>query len=135
MRKNGPAILLGLFVLLLLVGGGIAQVIFFPWICLVSTQINSPLTWWKVRIKGRLRRGLGRLWLGSLLLCAALMLFVFVIGVTGFVPGLNNAETVLTVMLGCLVVEVVLFPLTFVAGFAKDAGTAANEEINQVHIT
>ena len=43
-RKNGPAILLGLFVLLLLVGGGIAQVIFFPWICLVSTQINSPLT-------------------------------------------------------------------------------------------
>ena len=65
------------------------------------------------------------MWLGSLLVCAALMVFVFLIGVTGFVPGLNNAETVLTVMLGCLALEVVLFPLTFVAGFAMDAGSAA----------
>ena len=40
-KKFGPTIFLLLFILLLLVGGGIAQIIFFPFIWLVSTRINK----------------------------------------------------------------------------------------------
>ena len=42
-KKNGPTVFILLFVLLLLVGGGVAQILFFPWIWLVSTRINKPL--------------------------------------------------------------------------------------------
>jgi hypothetical protein len=35
-RKHGSIILFSLFVLLLLLGGGVAQILFFPWICLVA---------------------------------------------------------------------------------------------------
>ena len=46
-KKNGPVVFILLFILLLMVGGGVAQILFFPWIWLVSTRINKPLAWWR----------------------------------------------------------------------------------------
>ncbi len=119
-KKHGPTILLLLFVLLLLVGGGIAQILFFPWIWLISTRINKPLFWWRKILPGKIQMPLGRLWLWCLIISSALLVFILQIAITGFVPALNDHETVLSVMLICLVVEAVVLPLTFISGFAHD---------------
>ncbi len=57
-KKNGPIVFILLFILLLLVGGGVAQILFFPWIWLVSTRINQPLVWSrKIRNSAKLTMG------------------------------------------------------------------------------
>ena len=119
-KKNGPTILLSLFVLLLLLGGGVAQLLFFPWIWLVSTRINKPLIWWRKVLPGKVQMLLGKVWLWCLMISSALLVFVLEIGVTGFVPAVNDPETVLSVMLICLVIEAAALPLTFISGFAHD---------------
>lgn len=119
-KKNGPAVLLILFVLLLLAGGGVAQVLFFPWICLVSTQINAPLTWWRKHLSPRVQGPLGKMWIWCLVIISALLVFALVIAVTGFIPGLNDPDTVLMTMGLCLLVVMAGLPLTFISGFAYD---------------
>ena len=119
-RKNGPTMLLLFFVVLLLVGGGIAQILFFPWIWLVSTRINKPLIWWKKFLPDKIQVLLGKLWLLCLIISSALLVSVLEIAITGFVPGINNPELVVSVMLILLAAEVVLLPLTFISGFAHD---------------
>ena len=47
-------------------------------------------------------------------------IFFLVIAVTGFVPGVNDPDTALTIMLASLVVGLGILLLTFVAGFAHD---------------
>jgi hypothetical protein len=119
-KKHGPSVLLGLFILLFLVGGGVAQILFFPWICLLSASINSPLNWWRRVLRGRLQKMLGSLWIWSLTVCATLMLIVLLMAVTGFVPGMRDPDAIVLLMLGILSAQVVLFPLTFIAAFARD---------------
>jgi hypothetical protein len=119
-KKNGPTILILLFVLLLLIGGGVAQLLFFPWIWLVSTRINTHLIWWRKILPAKIQKPLGKVWLWCLLIGSVLLVFVLEIGVTGFVPAVNDPETVLSVMLLCLVAEAVVLPLTFIFGFAHD---------------
>src|SRR3972149_3049179 len=69
-RKHGPAVLLLLFILLFLVGGGVAQILFFPWICLVSTRINNPLSRWMKILPVKVQKPLGKVRLGVLVLWA-----------------------------------------------------------------
>ena len=119
-RKNGPTILLLLFITLLLVGGGVAQILFFPFIGLVSIRINQPLTWWQKILPIQIRKPLAMLWTWSLAISAGLLVFALVIATTGFVPGVRDSEVVLSIMLFCLGMEVITLPLTFVTGFAHD---------------
>ena len=119
-RKNGPTVFILLFILLLLVGGGVAQILFFPWIWLVSTRINRPLVWWRKTLPVKIQKPLGRLWPGSLILSSALLIVIFEIGVTGFIPAVHDPEVVLSIMLVCLGIEVVTLPITFISGFAHD---------------
>jgi len=119
-KERGPVILVFLFVLLLLLGGGVAQVLFFPWICLVSTRINNSLVWWRKTLQGKIRILLGRLWLWCLIISSALLVFALEIAVTGYIPTVNDPDTVLSVMLFCLALEAVFLPLTFITGFAHD---------------
>jgi hypothetical protein len=115
-RKHGASVLLLLFVVLLLVGGGVAQILFFPWIWLVATRINRPLTWWRKVLP----RQPGSEWLVCLTLSSALLFLALVIATTGFIPGMQNPDAIVTVMLVFLAAEVILLPLTFLAGFAHD---------------
>jgi len=126
-RKHGPTIFLFLFVLLLLVGGGIAQIIFFPFLWLVSTRINKPLTWWRKVLPAKIRKTLGKLWLWCLVISSTLLIFALEIAITGFVPWVNDPETALSVMIFCLIAVIILLPLTFMTGFARD--------ITEMHIT
>ncbi len=119
-KKNGPSIFIILFVLLLLVGGGVAQVLFFPLIWGVSTRINKPLTWWRKILSIRIREPLGKLWLWTLIISSSLIVFVLEIGTFGFVPSVNDPDTVLSIMLTCLGAGYGVLLLTIVAGFAHD---------------
>ena len=119
-RKNGSTILLLLFITLLLVGGGVAQILFFPFIWLVSIRINQPLTWWQKILPIQIRKPLAMLWPWSLAISAGLLVFALVIATTGFVPGVRDSEVVLSIMLFCVGMEVIALPLTFVTGFAHD---------------
>ena len=119
-KKNGPAILLILFVLLLLAGGGVAQVLFFPWVCLVSTQINAPLTWWRKHLSPRVQGPLSKMWIWCLVIISSLLVFALVIAVTGYIPGVNDPDAVLMTLGLCLLVVMAGLPLTFISGFAHD---------------
>ncbi len=101
-RKNGATVLLLLFIVLLLVGGGVAQVLFFPWIWLVATRIHHPLNGWRKILPLWLQKPLGKMWIGCLLAGSALLVFVLIISITGFVPGVKDPDTVLSIMLTCL---------------------------------
>ncbi len=121
-RRHGPTVFLVLFVLLFLVGGGVAQVVFFVPAWLVATRINQPLTWWRRTLPEKVRLALGRLWAGSLLLGVLAFLVALEIAVFGYVPGLSaaDADVALYVCWSFLLAALVLFLFTFVAGFAHD---------------
>ncbi|HEY3475693.1 MAG TPA: hypothetical protein VGK56_13870, partial [Anaerolineales bacterium] len=119
-KKNGPTVFLFLFVLLLLVGGGVAQILFFPFLWLVSTRIHQPLAWWRTVLPRKSQLLLAALWPWSLIVSAALLIVALELATTGFVPTVNDPESALAIMLFCLGMEVIMLPLTFVSGFAHD---------------
>jgi hypothetical protein len=119
-KMNGPTVFILLFILLLVVGGGVAQILFFPFFWLASTRINQRLAWWRGNLSAKGQARLAKLWPLSLVVSSALFVFALETATTGFVPGVVNPDTVLAVMLICLAAEVILLPLTFVSGFAHD---------------
>jgi hypothetical protein len=119
-KKHGALVLMSLFGLLLVTGGGVAQILFLPWIWLGAANIHSPLSWWRKILPARLRASLSKCWSWSLPAFSAIMIIVLILGITGFIPFVSNAETVLTVMLVCLGFALLLLPLTFLSGFARD---------------
>jgi len=119
-RKYGSIILFSLFILLLLLGGGVAQILFFPWICLVSTRINKPLAWWQKVLPSKSLEPLAMFWRLSLIVSVTLLVVTLVIATTGFVPMVTDPEIVFSIMLICLGLEVIAFPLTFITGYAYD---------------
>ena len=125
-KKNGPFIYLLLFILLFLVGGGIGQIIFFTLAWAVSTRINKPLIWWRKVLPESVRRVLAKLWLWSLIASALLIVLALEIAIFGFVPGVNDPDLILIIMLSSLGVGLGVLLLTFVAGFAHDIERQAN---------
>ena len=125
-KKNGPFIYLLLFILLFLVGGGIGQIIFFTLAWAVSTRINKPLIWWRKVLPESVRRVLAKLWLWSLIASALLLVMALEIAIFGFVPGVNDPDLILIIMLSSLGVGLGVLLLTFVAGFAHDIERQAN---------
>jgi hypothetical protein len=122
-RKRGPLVLALLLVSLFLVGGGIAQILFFAPLLIASARIHKPLTEWRKALSGPVGRLLSALWPGMLAVTAVSFLIGLVIAIWGFVPGLDDPEQVLTICwafvfgggLGGLLISVV-------AGFARDVG-------------
>lgn len=115
-----PSVLLLLFLLLLLVGGGVAWIVFFPFLWLSATRIHRPLSLWRRILTGRAQETLAGGWPGSLVVSSELLLFALQIAITGYVPAVEDPEKALAVMLICLGMELIAFPLTFVSGFAYD---------------
>jgi hypothetical protein len=125
--KHGPTVFILLFVLLFLVGGGIGQIVFFIPTWLASTRINQPLSWWRKVLPSRIRRALAKLWpfsLGAVLVC---FLIGLEIAIFGFVPGINDPDTALTICWSFLFAAWILLLFSFVAGFAADIERQTNQ--------
>jgi hypothetical protein len=119
-KKNGPLVLLLFFILLFLVGGGVAQILFFIPLWAVATRINKPLSWWRRILPAGPRRVLAELWPWFLVAGAVLFVIGLVISITGYVPGLSDPEQILTIDWSILGIGYLLYLLAFVAGFACD---------------
>ncbi|MFW9906307.1 MAG: hypothetical protein ACFFFH_18445 [Candidatus Thorarchaeota archaeon] len=76
-RKYGARILLLLSIILWLVGGGYAPVIFTIFATITATRINKPLTWWNRRLSLGVQDLLVKLWPGSVFM----LVITFWIGV------------------------------------------------------
>jgi hypothetical protein len=119
-RKHGATIFLLLFIVLVLVGGGIGQIPFFLLAWAVATRINQPLTWWRRTLPVSLRRVLAPLW--SILLIASILpiLLALEIAIFGFVPGVTDADQMMNIVLGLLGIGLLSFVLTALAAFSRD---------------
>ncbi len=120
--KYGSMVVILLFILLFLVGGGVGQIAFFVPTWLYSTRINKPLTWWRKLLPESARGVLGKLWRPILAVCVLAFLFALEIAIFGYVPGLgrSDADLALYICWSILLVALVLLNVTFVAGFADD---------------
>jgi hypothetical protein len=130
-KTHGSTILFLLFVVLLLVGGGVAQIVFFPFICLVASRINQPLNWWRKVLPVKIHQPLGKLWPWSLAIGSLLFVFALQIAITGFVPGMSDPDKILSVTMVCLALEVFILPLTFISGFADDIAVSPKVALNE----
>ena len=119
-KRSGPTIFLILFIVLLLVGGGVAQIIFFPMVWLVSTQINNPLAWWRKKLSNTTQKKLSNLWGISLIVGSILLLGALIIAITGKVPLVNDSEKTLSIMMISLCGVMIMMPLAIISGFASD---------------
>lgn len=119
-RRHGPTVLLGLFVLLFLVGGGIAQVIFFIPLWAFATRIGKPLTWWGKVLPPRIRPLLSRSWPVTLVLSTVSILIGLEMAVFGYLPGISDPDRIMTTTALFVLASWILMMVSFVAGFGHD---------------
>ncbi len=119
--KHGPTIFLILSIALFLVGGGVAQIVFFLIAWSVSTQINQPLTWWRRTLSEPFRQQLAKMWwvnfvAGYLFLSVGLAIWLFLTP-----PGATYKDPVMQYTCwASLLVGLVFQLLTIISGFARD---------------
>jgi hypothetical protein len=120
--KRGASVFGLLFVLLFLVGGGIAaQVMFVPVTWAVATRINQPLSWWHKVLPKNIQRVLANIWPATLALGTLSFLIGLFIAITGYVPGESDPERILSICWSFIFLGGLgTYLLTFVAGFADD---------------
>ncbi len=119
-KRRGTLVLLLLFIVLFLVGGGIAQVLFFLPVWIYSTRIGRPLRGWKRVLSGRTGKQLSRIWAPALALSSLLFLVALEIAITGFVPGVTNPDALLYTCWSSLAVSWILMNASFIFAFAAD---------------
>jgi hypothetical protein len=118
--KHGPTVFLILSITLFMVGGGVAQIVFFLIAWGVSTQIHQPLTWWR-RTSEPFRQQLARMWwlnftVGYLFLFVGIAIWLFLTP-----PGAAYKDPVMQyICWASLLVGLVFQFLTIVSGFARD---------------
>lgn len=120
--KHGATVFGLLFVVLFLVGGGVAaQIIFAPFAWAAARQINRPLDGWRKVLPEGLRRGLANIWPVTLAIGSVSLLIGLFIAITGYVPGVSDDESILAVCWAFVFGGGwAMYLLTYVAGFASD---------------
>jgi hypothetical protein len=123
-KKSGPIVFLGLALLLFLVGGGFAQVVFFLIAFGVSTCLNRPPTWMKTGVPARARWVLVRGWKYFFITGFLFFLIGITIWLVFTPPGTVYEEHALLYWTcwSALVSGLVFQLLTIVSGFARDLG-------------
>ncbi len=119
-KKHASLIFLSLFILLFLVGGGIAQIIFFMIGWGMSTRIHKPLNWWRKVLPVGVRKYLSKLWRPFLVASSLLILYTLQIAIFGYVPGISNPDGISMVMVSTLGVGLLFLILAFISGCAHD---------------
>lgn len=120
-NKSGPTIFLSLSVILFLVGGGFAQVLFFLINWGVSTRVNKPLTWWAKVLRISSRNLLAKYWVAFLISGFSFSFVGILIWLILLPPG--SAQKVSFTDYTCwsfLGTGFVLQMLTIISGFARD---------------
>ena len=119
--KKGWLIWLFISIAQFIVGGGTAQIMLVPLVCIIASQINSPLTWWQTHLSLKLRKTLVKYWFWFYLFSSILYFLHYTIplanGLTGSFFGIHDPN------LGLIVgyTAIVPFVLAVITGFAYDS--------------
>ena len=119
-KKRGSTVFLLLSILLLFVGGGIGQIVFFILTWAISTRINKPLTLWQKFLHKNTRIAISKLWPGLLILFSLLFLTALEIAIFGYVPGVYDLELIQFTCWSILGLAIIIIFIAFVSGIAYD---------------
>ena len=114
------SIFIVLFIILFLVGGGIAQILFFSYGYILATRIHKPLTFSRKIIPLALHRSLRHIYKPCIIVSALFIIFTLEIGIFGFVPGTNDPELIMRIMIISVVIGFVLLILSSLSAIAND---------------
>lgn len=124
-RRHGDVVLLGLLVLMLAVGGGIAPPIFGLVGASAALGVHRSLGWWRTRLPDHTRLMLARIWPGAYAVSTAIGLWlVFGSLALVYLVDLNRPEMFAYSFLGL----VPLLAVTVAAALARDAEHDAGEQ-------
>ena len=121
-RKSGSLIFVLLCILLFLVGGGFAQVAFFPLSWAAATQLQRPGSWWKKILPARACERFAGLWIsfiagGYLFFGVGFAIWLFILP-----PGsIYQGRPIEFILWGCLAVGWVLQLAAALAGFVQES--------------
>ena len=124
-KRYGSLVFLLLSITLFLVGGGVAQVVYFLLAWALSTRIDRPFTGLLALLPEGVREPLGRLWLWLLAAFALVSLFALDIAIAGYVPGVSEPLLVLHTCWSLLGVGLGFLVLAIACGFVHDADRQA----------
>lgn len=118
---RGPAVLLALFVVLTLVGGGIGHIPFFFALWGYSTHTRGSPAPHKNGLRARFRRFLGRGWVVWLALASSLLLIALELSVFAL-PGLPfDPDSLLVIIWWTLFASFVCLNAAYLGAIARDA--------------
>jgi hypothetical protein len=126
-KRKGSLVFLLLSVALFLVGGGVAQVVYFLLAWALSTRIDKPFTGLGASLHEAVRGVLGRSWLWFLAAFALVSLFALEIAIAGYVPGVSDPKLVLHTCWSLLGVGLGFLLLAIVFGLLHDADRQATK--------
>ena len=118
--KRGPAIFLGLFILLFLVGGGIGQIAFFLPAWAFARHMNTPPNGWRKVLPRRIWPFLSRLWIVTLILASLIMLMGLEVAIFGVVPGMTDPERIQSAGMLLVFCSALLYVISFIAGIGHE---------------
>ena len=116
-------VLLILFILLTLFGGGIGHIPFFLMVWAFSRYQTGDLPLWGASLKGRFSKIFSKCWPYLLFISSISFLIGLEISIFGFVPGLTDPDRILMVCWAFLAVSLFFMPLTYVAAIIRDFQT------------
>jgi hypothetical protein len=120
-RKYGAGILLLLCITLFLVGGGFAPIFLSILGCLVATQINKPLAFWRKVLPVSVRRFLAKLWLIFLIALVVVYVVSVEIAIFGWpLTTLMDADKAISNLFTMSYIMLGLMGLSILASFAHD---------------
>lgn len=119
-RKYAASIYLILFVTLLLVGGGIGQIIFFTIGWLLATRIDKRLLLFRRIMPKAFRTVMKKVWRVTLFVSAGLIMCALEIAMFGIVPGMKDPNIITNTMLMSLGIGLLLLLISSLSAIAYD---------------
>lgn len=120
-RPHGPTVLLTLFVLLTLVGGGVGHILFFLAVWAYSTRVRRPPAPSARRLGRGARRVLAASWTPMLFFASALFLIGLELSVFGAGSLMPDPDRLLAVDWGILLAAFVCLNMAYLGAMARDA--------------
>lgn len=117
---KGASVFLLLMILMTLTGGGIGHIVFYVPVWLYARRIRKPLSG---RIEGRSEkttRILSSMWPWMLSLTVICWLIVMELGIFGYVPGMKDPDSIMSIVYVFLFSTVIFTNFAFITAAAAD---------------
>ena len=117
-NKYGVLLFFVLFILLTLVGGGIAHFLFFSICCLYAAKMNKPLPFWNKVFRNNIGLFLSKVWPIALIITSTSFLIALEVSIFGL-PFTKDKNTILYTCWSILLFSFIFMNIAFVTSFAK----------------